>query len=435
MTFAGKTMFISGASRGIGLAIAKRVAADGANIALVAKTTEPHPKLPGTINTAAFTPDGKFLAWVESDPDSSHIRVAPLHNLEHKIPLTVAQSESHGCHENTIGWSPDSESLAYFSDCGTADHKLALYVARLFAPPARKIAEIDSALGTASFSPDGNLLAVLANAASNPRGNLLRIYPLNAQQSSVQISLPEQKILDFDWKPDSASLLLTVQSSDGATALVIYKISDGSATRIPFASPDPLQPRMAFAGRWSASGRQIAFLAGNATLPASLWLVELPSQSGVAIPMARPVNPGRPTTSVAFFWQGDEHLFVAERAGPNAQLVRYHLAPEGTISFGSPIFSLPGSFSDGRGCLTISADAAASLFVFSASTASYPAALYAARPSVVMGSGVESLLPLSRRAEPQSAASDSLKSRANPLETNLPWSCGKARAERRHLDR
>ncbi len=52
-TFTGKTMFISGASRGIGLAIAKRVAADGAAVALVAKTTEPHPKLPGTIYTAA----------------------------------------------------------------------------------------------------------------------------------------------------------------------------------------------------------------------------------------------------------------------------------------------------------------------------------------------------------------------------------------------
>ena len=48
MSLSGKTMFISGASRGIGLAIAKRVAADGANIALVAKTAEPHPKLEGT---------------------------------------------------------------------------------------------------------------------------------------------------------------------------------------------------------------------------------------------------------------------------------------------------------------------------------------------------------------------------------------------------
>jgi citronellol/citronellal dehydrogenase len=46
-------LFITGASRGIGLAIALRAAADGANIAIAAKTTEPHPKLPGTIYTAA----------------------------------------------------------------------------------------------------------------------------------------------------------------------------------------------------------------------------------------------------------------------------------------------------------------------------------------------------------------------------------------------
>ncbi|WP_205697960.1 NAD(P)-dependent oxidoreductase [Conexibacter sp. SYSU D00693] len=52
-TLEGKTMFISGASRGIGLAIALRAARDGANIALIAKTAEPHPKLEGTIHTAA----------------------------------------------------------------------------------------------------------------------------------------------------------------------------------------------------------------------------------------------------------------------------------------------------------------------------------------------------------------------------------------------
>jgi len=49
----GKTLFISGASRGIGLAIALRAARDGANVAIVAKTTQAHPKLPGTIFTAA----------------------------------------------------------------------------------------------------------------------------------------------------------------------------------------------------------------------------------------------------------------------------------------------------------------------------------------------------------------------------------------------
>jgi citronellol/citronellal dehydrogenase len=49
----GRTMFMSGGSRGIGLAIALRAARDGANVALIAKTTEPHPKLEGTIYTAA----------------------------------------------------------------------------------------------------------------------------------------------------------------------------------------------------------------------------------------------------------------------------------------------------------------------------------------------------------------------------------------------
>ncbi len=49
----GKTLFISGASRGIGKAIALRAARDGANIVIVAKTAEPHPRLPGTVYTAA----------------------------------------------------------------------------------------------------------------------------------------------------------------------------------------------------------------------------------------------------------------------------------------------------------------------------------------------------------------------------------------------
>ena len=53
MSLQGKTLFISGGSRGIGLAIAIRAARDGANVTVAAKTAEPHPKLPGTIHTAA----------------------------------------------------------------------------------------------------------------------------------------------------------------------------------------------------------------------------------------------------------------------------------------------------------------------------------------------------------------------------------------------
>ncbi len=53
MSLKGKTVFMSGGSRGIGLAIAKKCAGDGANIVIAAKTDKPHPKLPGTIHTAA----------------------------------------------------------------------------------------------------------------------------------------------------------------------------------------------------------------------------------------------------------------------------------------------------------------------------------------------------------------------------------------------
>jgi len=66
-TLAGKTLFITGASRGIGKAIALRAARDGANVVIAAKTAEPHPKLDGTIYTAAEEVEaagGKALACV-----------------------------------------------------------------------------------------------------------------------------------------------------------------------------------------------------------------------------------------------------------------------------------------------------------------------------------------------------------------------------------
>ena len=58
MSLQGKTLFITGASRGIGREIALRAARDGANIVIAAKTTEPHPTLPGTIYTAAAAIEG-----------------------------------------------------------------------------------------------------------------------------------------------------------------------------------------------------------------------------------------------------------------------------------------------------------------------------------------------------------------------------------------
>jgi citronellol/citronellal dehydrogenase len=75
----GKTLFITGASRGIGKAIALRAAADGANVAVAAKTAEPHPKLPGTIYTAAREIEdagGRALALQTDIRDEEQVREA-----------------------------------------------------------------------------------------------------------------------------------------------------------------------------------------------------------------------------------------------------------------------------------------------------------------------------------------------------------------------
>ena len=81
-----KTLFVSGASRGIGLAIAKRAAKDGANIILAAKTAEPHPKLPGTIYTAAdeiIEEGGQALPVICDIRDEENVRDAVNKGIEH----------------------------------------------------------------------------------------------------------------------------------------------------------------------------------------------------------------------------------------------------------------------------------------------------------------------------------------------------------------
>jgi citronellol/citronellal dehydrogenase len=79
MSLKGRTLFITGASRGIGLAIARRAARDGANIAVAAKTDSPHPKLEGTIHTAAAEIEaagGKALPLVVDVRDEASVKTA-----------------------------------------------------------------------------------------------------------------------------------------------------------------------------------------------------------------------------------------------------------------------------------------------------------------------------------------------------------------------
>jgi len=82
----GKTLFITGASRGIGLAIATRAATDGANIALIAKTVDPNPKLPGTLHSAAEAvraAGGQALVLQTDIRDEEQVAAAVAKTVEH----------------------------------------------------------------------------------------------------------------------------------------------------------------------------------------------------------------------------------------------------------------------------------------------------------------------------------------------------------------
>jgi citronellol/citronellal dehydrogenase len=86
MSLRGKTLFISGASRGIGLAIAVRAAKDGANVAIAAKSDQPNPKLPGTIHTAAEAIEaagGKALPMQVDIRDENAVAAAVKKCAEH----------------------------------------------------------------------------------------------------------------------------------------------------------------------------------------------------------------------------------------------------------------------------------------------------------------------------------------------------------------
>jgi citronellol/citronellal dehydrogenase len=102
---AGKTLFITGASRGIGLAIALRAAQDGANVALLAKTAEPDPRLPGTVHTAAAEIEaagGQALPIVGDVRDEASVTDAVAQTVERFGGLDICVNNASALHLTQI---------------------------------------------------------------------------------------------------------------------------------------------------------------------------------------------------------------------------------------------------------------------------------------------------------------------------------------------
>ena len=373
----------------------------------------------------AISPDGSKLAWIEGGRGGGEIRVASPNDLGKSEHVTAATSADQHCREGEFAWAPDSKSFAFFSDCASsADHQVDLYLSRLDGTPAKRLTALKGIPQAPAFSPDGSKIAFLyVEGATRPAGALAAMKPpsgvigedgvevqrvgmasVNAATAPPSVVTPANlHVYEFNWAPDSKGIAYVAANPPGENNWWVAKLYTQSldSQPKPILAPEdvsgPLHGLQIAVPRWSPDGKTIAFIGGlmsdQGSTGGDVWIV--PSAGG----QPRDLSQGRPTSPAWIEWGGDDHLFVTELAGGNTQLIRYRLTGDrtgdGPVTFGSPIFSIPGSVGDGRMEMSLSSTADRSMFVFGASTFAHPREIYGAKPGTVMTSGLEGVMQLS----------------------------------------
>ncbi len=343
------------------------------------------------IGQVALSPDGKHLAWIEGGRGGGAIQVAPYDDLARTVRLTAATQPTQRCHESQIAWSPDSKSVAFFSDCAKPGGQSDLYLAKLDGTSARQLTELKGFVNAPAFSPDGTQIAFLyvdgatrqagALAAMKAPSGVIGEDGIEIQRVAVaqvdaakpmpaaMVSPENLHVYEFDWAPDSKGLAYIAADPPGENNWWVAKLytqrlgSAPSSILAPAEVAGPLHGLQIAVPRWSPDGKSIAFIGGlmsdQGSTGGDVWIVS--SKGGEP----RDLTTGRPTSPAWIEWAGSDHLFVTELSGGNSQLVKYTLhgdpAAKGEVNFGSPIFSIPGTVGDGRMEMSLSDSADRSL--------------------------------------------------------------------------
>ncbi len=373
----------------------------------------------------AISPDGSKLAWIEGGRGGSEIRVASPNDLNKSERVTAATGSDQHCREGEFAWSPDSKGFAFFSDCAnSADHQVDLYLSRLDGTPAKRLTTLKGLPQAPAFSPDGTKIAFLyVEGATRPAGALAAMKPpsgvigedgVEVQRVAMarvdgeaapptEVTPANLHVYEYNWAPDSKGMAYVAADPPGENNWWVAKLytqaldSQPKPILAPADVAGPLHGLQIAVPRWSPDGKTIAFIGGlmsdQGSTGGDVWIVSADGGE------PRDLTAGRPTSPAWIEWGTDEYLFVTELAGGNSQLIRYKLSGDrtrsGQVTFGSPIFSIPGSVGDGRLEMSLSSTANKSMFVFGASSFEHPREIYAAKPGTVMTSGLEGVMQLS----------------------------------------
>ena len=289
-----------------------------------------------SLGQVAISPDGKRLAWIEGAREGAEIRVAPLGDLAKSERVTAATKPEQHCHEGQIAWSPNAQSLLFFSDCAKPDQP-DLYLSLLDGSPARRLTELKGYVEAPAFSPDGTRVAFLyVEGATRPAGALAAMKPPSGVigEDGVEIErvavvpvrcdkLSLQGWLRPQWRlPPICTYTSLIGGRTGRGLAYIAADPPGEnnwwvaklytqelngeprAILAPAEISGPLHGLQIAVPRWSPDGKQIAFIGGlmsdQGVTGGDVWII--PATGGQPVDL----TPGRPSSPAWIEWDGNE---------------------------------------------------------------------------------------------------------------------------------